>query len=256
MKSKMYAGKLGFIAMLVVTLAVMSGCGKQAASSEPASSVQANSQEAAVNSDAPKDQVMSPKELELSMLFRGLLQMDNKGELLISKEQAVSMQPIVTKSTEDGEITADNQKQLMALLTPEQKKFIDDLNARFKQFAGNRNNPDAAGGGKRPALTDEQRAEFQKNQANLTDEERKKLQEARGNRGKGQGTGTKDQGAGTDAQGDQVQGDQVQGDQVQGDQGQGQGDGQGNGGFGGGFGGFGDNVEQQLMDLLDTKINN
>ncbi|CAK4814191.1 unnamed protein product [Aphanomyces euteiches] len=224
--------------MLVIIVVVMSGCGKQAASSGPAASVQPNDpSETAVNSNAPKDPVMSQKELELSMLFRGLLQMDNKGELLITKDQAVSMQPIVSKSTEDGEITADNQKKLMALLTPEQKKFIDDLNARFKQFSGgNRNNPNAAGGGKRPALTDEQRAEFQKNQSNLTDEERKKLQETRGNRGRGQG-------AGTEGQGDQPQGE-------------GQGGGQGNGGFGGGFGNFGDNVEQQLMDLLDTKINN
>jgi hypothetical protein len=92
----------------------------------------------------------------------------------------------------------------MALLTPEQKKFIEDMSAKIKQFSGNRNNPNAAGGGKRPALTDEQRAEFQKNQSNLTDEERKKLQDSRG----------------------------------------------------GGFGGNGQNVEQQLLDLLDSKINN
>jgi hypothetical protein len=232
MKSNKYKGKLGFMVMLLVILAVISGCGKQAASSESAASVQPNDQsEAAVNSDTAKQPVMSPKELELSMLFRGLLQKDKQGELLITKEQAVSMQPIVAKSTEDGEITADNQQKLLALLTPEQKKFIDDQNARFKQFSGNRNNPNAAGGGKQPALTDEQRAEFQKNQSKLTDEERKKLQETRGNRGNGQGAGANGQGRDPEAQGG----------------------GQGNGGFGGGFG---DNVEQQLIDLLDTKINN
>jgi hypothetical protein len=238
MKSKMYAGKMGFIAMVIVILAVMSGCGKQAASSEIATTVLPNDQEqGAVNSDAPKNQVMSQKELELSMLFRGLLQMDHKGELIITKEQAESMLPIVSKSTEAGEITADNQTKLMALLTPEQKTFIDEMSARFKQFSANRNNPNGAdgnpqgngtgskGGGKRPVLTDEQRAEFEKNQPKLTDEERKKLQENRSNRG---GNG---QGSGSDGQGGQGQGS-------------------------GGFGGFGQNVEQQLLDLLDSKINN
>jgi hypothetical protein len=160
----------------------------------------------AVSSNAPKNPVMSQKELELSLLFRGLLQMDKKGELLITKEQAASMLPIVSKSTEAGEITADNQQKLLELLTPDQKKFIDDMNARFKQFANNRNNPNGAGGktpsgSPRPALTDEQRAQFQKN---------------------------RDKGS------------------------QGQGQDQGNGGFGG----FGQNVEQQLLDLLDNKINN
>jgi hypothetical protein len=223
MKSKMYVGKMGFIAMVIVILVVMSGCGKQAASSEAASTVQPNDQvQGAVNSDAPKNQVMSQKELELSMLFRGLLQMDNKGELLITKEQAESMLPIISKSTEDGEISADNQQKLMTLLTPEQKTFIDDMTARFKQFSGNGNKPNGAGGGTRPALTDEQRAEFQKNQSNLTDEERKKLQANKNNRGNGQDTASDGQG------------------------------GQGNGGFGG----FGQNVEQQLLDLLDSKINN
>jgi hypothetical protein len=226
MKSKWYDGKMGFIAMVIVILVVMTGCGKQAASSESTTTVQPSDQEqGAVNSDAPKNQVMSQKELELSMLFRGLLQMDNKGELIITKVQAESMLPIVSKSTEDGEITADNQQKLMALLTPEQKTFIDEMTARIKQFSGNRNNPNGAGGGARPALTDDQRAEFEKNQSELTDEERKKLQENRNNRGNGQAS---------DGQG-----------------------GQGNGGQGnGGFGGLGQNVEQQLLDLLDSKINN
>jgi hypothetical protein len=223
MKSKTYAGKIGFIALVIVFLVVLTGCGKQAASSKSTATVLPKDQEqGAVNSDDPKNQVMSQKELELSMLFRGLLQMDNKGELIISKEQAESMLPIVSKSTEDGEITAENQQKLMALLTPEQKTFIDDMTARIKQFSGNRNNSNGAGGGARPALTDEQRAEFQKNQSELTDEERKKLQDSRNNRGNGQGSASDGQG------------------------------GQGNGGFGG----LGQNVEQQLLDLLDNKINN
>jgi ABC-type oligopeptide transport system substrate-binding subunit len=190
--------------MVLALQAVMAGCGKQAVSSDAASTVMPTDQaKGAVSSNAPKNPVMSQKELELSMLFRGLLQMDNKGELLITKEQAVSMLPIVSTSTEAGEITADNQQKLMALLTPDQKKFIDDMNARFKQFANNRNNPNGNGktpsGSPRPALTDEQRAQFQKNRDKA-----------------------------------------------------GQGQGQGNGGFGG----FGQNVEQQLLDLLDKKINN
>jgi ABC-type oligopeptide transport system substrate-binding subunit len=177
MNSKMFGGKMGFIAMIIVILAVMAGCGKQAASTESTNTALPSGQEqGAVSTDAPKNQVMSQKELELSMLFRGLLQMDNKGELIITKEQAESMLPIMSKSTEDGEITADNKQKLMALLTPEQKTFIDDLTARFKQFSGNRSNPNGAGGGARPALTDEQRAEFAKN------------------RGKGQGPASDGQG--------------------------------------------------------------
>jgi hypothetical protein len=218
MNIKSYTGKMGFIAIVICLMIVMTACGKQAASTEVATTELPNDPaQGAVNSDAPKNQVMSQKELELSMLFRGLVQMDNRGELLITKEQAESMLPIVNKSTEDGEITADNQQKLLALLTPEQKKFIDDLTAKFKQFSENRNNSNSTGtggtptgdgtrnngGGKRPALTDEQRAEFAKNQPKLTDEERKKFQDK--------------------------------------------------GGFGGGFG---QNVEQQLIDLLDTKINN
>jgi hypothetical protein len=241
MKSNLIAGKMGFIAMSILLLTLMYGCGKQAARPVSASTDQPSSTQGqgTENSAAPKNPVMSQKELELSIMFRGLLQMDNKGELLITKEQAVSMLPIITKSTEDGEITAENQTQLMALLTPEQKTFIDDMSAKFKQFSGNRSNPNAAGGnaqgdattgGKRPALTDEQRAEFQKNQSKLTDEQKKKLQESRGNRGNGQNASSTG-----DGQADQ---------------------GQGNGGFGGYGGGSGQNVEQQLLDLLDSKINN
>jgi hypothetical protein len=223
MKSKLYYEKMRLIAMVIVLLVVLTGCGKQVASTESAAAVLPSDQEqGAVNSDVQINQVMSQKELELRMLFRGLLQMDNKGELIITKEQAQSMLPIVSKSTEDGEITADNQQKLMGILTPEQKTFMDELTARIKQFSGNRNNPNGAGGGTRPVLTDEQRAEFQKNQSNLTDEERKKLQENRNNRGNGQAPASDGQG------------------------------GQGNGGFGG----FGQNVEQQLLDLLDSKINN
>jgi hypothetical protein len=206
MKSKSYAGKMGLLLLAIAILVVMSGCGKQAASTEAATDQPSDQVQGAVNSAAPKNPVMSQKELELSMLFRGLLQMDNKGELIISKEQAVSMLPIITKSTEDGEITTDNQQKLIALLSPEQKKYIDEMNARLKQFSGNRNNANGAGGGNRPALTDEQLAEFQKNRKNPD---------------KGQSTGTDSQGQGN-----------------------------------GGFGGFGQNVEQQLLDLLDSKINN
>lgn len=231
MKRNWNAGKMGFIVIVVGLMIVLTACGKQAASTDSASSASPNEQaQGATNSAAPQNPVMSQKELELSMLFRGFLQMDNKGELEISKDQAGIMLPIVKKSTDDGEITADNQQKLMALLTPEQKKFIDDMTARFKQFTGNRSNPDGTGisgnSGKRPALTAEQRAAFQKNQPKLTDEERKKLQANRANGGQA--------------------GDQ--GNQA----GQGNQGGQGNGGFGN----FGANVEQQLLDLLDSKINN
>lgn len=224
MKSKSNVGRIGFMAMAIGLMIVLAACGKQAASTDSASSASPTEQaQGAANLAAPQNPVMSQKELELSMLFRGFLQMDNKGELLITKDQAGIMLPIVKKSTEDGEITADNQQKLMALLTPEQKKFIDDMTAKFKQFSGNRTEGKGTGGkagSKRPALTDEQRAEFQKNQPKLTDEERKKLQANRSNQGQGTGTG---------AQG-----------------------GQGSGGFGN----FGANVEQQLLDLLDSKINN
>jgi hypothetical protein len=167
------------------------------------------------------------------MLFRGFIQMDNQGELLITKEQAVSMLPIVSKSTEDGEVTADNKTKLLAILTPEQKKFVDEMDAKFKQFSDNLNKPGAEGaaptgngarngGGKRPAMTDDQRKELEKN---MTDDEKKKFEDNIANRGKGA---------------------------------QGQGGGQGGqGGLrNGSFGNFGENIEQQLLDLLDSKINN
>ncbi|MEX2461320.1 MAG: hypothetical protein WD469_08500 [Paenibacillaceae bacterium] len=181
MKSKLNASKMGFIAMVIGLMVVMAACGKQAASTDTVSTSLPNDQaQGAVNSAKPKNQVMSQKELELSMLFRGLLQMDNQGELLITKQQAESMLPIVNKSTEDGEMTAENQVKLMALLTAEQKKFIDDMTARFKQFSANRNNSNGTGA---------------------------------------EGTPPAD-------------------------------------GIGSNGGGFGQNVEQQLIDLLDSKINN
>lgn len=228
MKSKTYRSmrsRIGWITVAIVILVVLSGCGKEATSTDATATILPNDQ---VPSHAPMNPVMNSKELELSMMFRSFIQMDNQGETLLTKEQAESMLPIVSKITEDGELSADNKLKLLAILTPEQKKFVNALDAQFKQFSDNFNkegaegiapsgNPVGSGDGKRPEMTDEKRKEFEKN---MTDEEKKKFQDnidsGKGNQGPG---------------------------------------GQGNSGFGG-FGNSGENIEQQLLDLLDSKINN
>jgi hypothetical protein len=215
MEGNRRASKMAAISLAIVLMFVLAACGKQAANTVNNSSAETPQVTGTVNSAAPKSELISQKERALAIFFRGILQMDNKGELMITKDQATALLPLVNKSTKDGEIKTENQQKMMDIFTKEQKAFLDDLTARFKQFTTNRND---LAGSNRPALTDEQKAQFQKDRPQLTDAQRKKFQENR-------------------AQGKQGQNNSVQG----------------NGWINGGDG---ENVEQQLIDLLDSKMNN
>jgi hypothetical protein len=81
-----------------------------------------------------KNEILSPKEKDLVMLFKSLLQMDYQPALLISKNQAVEMLPLVNQSAEDGGVIPETEKKILALLTLEQRNYLNDQASRTKQF--------------------------------------------------------------------------------------------------------------------------
>jgi hypothetical protein len=143
-KRKPHLTKWIFLLLVSVFLfIVLSGCG---AGKDTATSVQVNGQERVgtvtetqsgggiTSAATPKNEILSRKERELVMLFKGLLLMDHQPKLLISQIQAEDMLPMVSQSAEDGGITPETETKIRALLTVEQKNYLDDKASRLKQF--------------------------------------------------------------------------------------------------------------------------
>jgi hypothetical protein len=146
--------------------------------------------------------VQNRKERQLVLLFQALLQMDRKDGLSISKEQAAALLPLIRSSRDQGDLTADQQKQALELLSSAQQAFYNELAAKMK----NRMNGGGAG------------RDFN----HLTQEERDKLIEQFQQR-------RDRQPAGSESAGNRGEGDGLPGQ------------------------GFGKSMEQQLMDLLESK---
>jgi hypothetical protein len=71
--------------------------------------------------------VQNRKERQLVLLFQALLQMDRKEGLSISKEQAAALLPLIRISRDQGNLTADQQKQALEFLNIDQQAFYNDL---------------------------------------------------------------------------------------------------------------------------------
>lgn len=134
-----------FAAMAIVLSILLGGCGQQRGfERQEASDV--------VPSAAPTE-IQSLKERQLVVLFGTLLQMDRVANLSITGPQASGMLPIVRNSVAAGEMGAAEAKKLQALLTPEQQRFYNEASAKFEA----RRREYAGGGDYPPRLSDEDR---------------------------------------------------------------------------------------------------
>jgi hypothetical protein len=133
------------ISLLIVMalFIVLVGCGarKDAAAFMPSSGQDRINTVAGNQSDGtlegaftPKNEVLSKDEKELVMLFKELLEMDHQSKLLISENQAISMLPSVSQSSEDGGMNPETEKKIRNILTTEQKTFLDDNKGKMQQF--------------------------------------------------------------------------------------------------------------------------
>jgi hypothetical protein len=120
---------------------LLSGCAS-AKVPETAAAQPMVSQEVQASGDDGQADVQNRKERQLVLLIQALLQMDRKEGLSISKEQAAGLLPLIRKSQDKGQLTAEEQKQTLNLLSAAQKTFYDDLAIKMKDRMnrGNRRN--------------------------------------------------------------------------------------------------------------------
>ncbi|TXK85107.1 hypothetical protein [Paenibacillus sp. N3.4] len=91
-------------------------------------------------SDISSEVVQNMREMQLVMLFQGLLRMDRQPSLAITAKQARDMLPNVRKSINNGSMLETEQKQVMEGLSPEQKKYLDDQAKQVRKHMAERMN--------------------------------------------------------------------------------------------------------------------
>ncbi|NRF89881.1 hypothetical protein HQN89_02350 [Paenibacillus frigoriresistens] len=83
--------------------------------------------------DPPAEDVQNLREMQLVMLFQGLIRMDRLDSLTITAKQAAAILPFVRKSMDEGSITESEQKQVINSLTLPQRAFLDDQSKQMKK---------------------------------------------------------------------------------------------------------------------------
>ncbi|WP_261301015.1 hypothetical protein [Paenibacillus andongensis] len=84
--------------------------------------------------DAPlAEDVQNLREMQLVMLFQGLIRMDRLDSLTITAKQAKAILPFVRKSMDEGSITESEQKQVISGLTLSQRTFLDEQSKQMKK---------------------------------------------------------------------------------------------------------------------------
>ncbi|KRF10769.1 hypothetical protein [Paenibacillus sp. Soil787] len=84
------------------------------------------------------DDVQNLREMQLVMLFQGLIRMDRLDSLTITAKQAEAILPFVRKSMDKGSITESEQKQVINGLTLPQRTFLDEHSKQMKQRVAER----------------------------------------------------------------------------------------------------------------------
>jgi PBP1b-binding outer membrane lipoprotein LpoB len=139
------------ITAFVLTAVILSGCGSNQAAPSAANQATANSAagQAGATTDQPKQQqgaagtaeagttrigaAANPNQRVMMMTFQSLIEMDKASGLAITKEQAATMLPLVQDGITKNELSTDAQTNLIAPLTADQKKFIEEAAAKAKE---------------------------------------------------------------------------------------------------------------------------
>ncbi|MDQ0875325.1 hypothetical protein QFZ77_003984 [Paenibacillus sp. V4I3] len=83
--------------------------------------------------EPPAEDVQNLREMQLVMLFQGLIRMDRLDSLTITTKQAEAILPFVRKSMDEGSITESEQKQVINGLTLPQRTFLDEQSKQMKK---------------------------------------------------------------------------------------------------------------------------
>ncbi|TDF99536.1 hypothetical protein [Paenibacillus piri] len=74
-----------------------------------------------------QDDFQSSREKDMVLLFQSLLQMNKRENLKISAAQAESLLPLIKRNSSVGELETSDQKVITALLTEDQKRYVDEF---------------------------------------------------------------------------------------------------------------------------------
>lgn len=81
----------------------------------------------------PAEDVQNLSEMQLVLLFQGLIRMDRQSALAITAKQAQAILPVVRKSMDKGSISDFERKQVITGLTQEQRTFLDEQSKQMKK---------------------------------------------------------------------------------------------------------------------------
>ncbi len=121
--------------MLRLTLIsfLLSGCSGHMPVLESTSASPSPSTGKTPQEDPPAEEVQNLREMQLVMLFQGLIRMDRLDSLTITAKQSAAILPFVRKSMDEGSITESEQKQVINSLTLPQRAFLDDQSKQMKK---------------------------------------------------------------------------------------------------------------------------
>ncbi|MBP1995501.1 hypothetical protein [Paenibacillus eucommiae] len=120
--------------IVVLMLLLLSGCASQASDSTGSAPTAQPDESPGMESEMQnrRPELQNGQERQMVMLFQAILQMDKQEGLSIDKTQAEQMLPLIRKSKEEGQMTAENETQVMALFTPGQTEFYTKLEEDMK----------------------------------------------------------------------------------------------------------------------------
>jgi hypothetical protein len=81
---------------------------------------------------AQQEDIQNNLERQMVLLFQSLVQMDRRERLSISSKQAEVMLPMVMRNSDVGGLTQADQNQMIDMLSPEQKVFVNEFQERAK----------------------------------------------------------------------------------------------------------------------------
>ncbi|MFD0699008.1 hypothetical protein ACFQZT_33585 [Paenibacillus sp. GCM10027628] len=129
-------GRLWILVLAVCMMAMLlSGCSHDLTTSPPSGDSSPHLEESAESSG----DVQNSKERQLVMLFSGLLRMDRQAGLSLTKKQAEAILPFVRKSKDEGSLNEPEPKQVMDVLSADQRKFLMDQSKQIKDRNKQRN---------------------------------------------------------------------------------------------------------------------
>ncbi|WP_141692534.1 hypothetical protein [Paenibacillus pectinilyticus] len=127
---------------VTLTTFLLVGCNQQGAVSKPAVVAMPSmpiSEETSQELPAAES-VQNQREMQLVMLFQGLIFMDRHPYYSITAAQSAAILPVVRKSMEEGSIDESERKAIINVLTDEQKTFLDDQSKQVKLRMADRMN--------------------------------------------------------------------------------------------------------------------